>query len=161
MSAILTIHSSLTSDTRFGHSWIEYCPDAGAAVTYGTWGNNPTGHGNGLLENVETGYRSDTSRALDISAEQENRLQVILECYRRRGADAWSLLTPCSAFAAEAWEYVTGERLAHRTAMVSNPARLAKSILAANAADAQRVDRREGTGPGRGIRPRKRRADRP
>lgn len=160
MSAVLTIHSSLTSDTRFGHSWIEYCPGAGMAVTYGTWGNNPAGQGNGLLENVEAGYRADTSRTLAISSEQEERLQVILECYRRRGDNAWTLLAPCSAFAAEAWEYVTGERLVHRTAMVSNPTRLAKSILAANAADAQRVDGREDTRSDRGVRPRKRRADR-
>lgn len=38
-----------------GHSWISYTPDGGANVTYGTWGNNPTGKGNGLFENLETG----------------------------------------------------------------------------------------------------------
>lgn len=133
MPAILKIHSSRTSDTRFGHSWIEYCPDAATSVTYGTWGNNPTGKGNGLLENVEIGYQSEISRALAITSEQELRLQAILQRYRLRGEHGWTLMSPCSAFAAEAWEYVTGEHLAHRSARISNPARLAKSILQANA----------------------------
>jgi RHS repeat-associated protein len=51
--------SSMTS----GHSWISYTPDGGSTTTYGTWGNNPTGHGNGLFENLEAGRTGDASRA--------------------------------------------------------------------------------------------------
>lgn len=135
MTGILKIHSRAAEAGRLGHSWIEYCPIDGVPVTFGTWGNNPTGQGNGLLENAEAGFPPHATRSRIIDIEQERRLFEIIQEYRKRGDQAWTLLTPCSTFAAEAWEYATGERLAHQTALVSNPGRLVRSIAESNARD--------------------------
>jgi hypothetical protein len=136
MTGILKIHSASARETRMGHSWIEYCPIDGVSVTYGTWGNNPLNQGNGLMENAEPRtLRTNATRSRILDHEQEQRLFDIIEAYRRRGEQAWTLLTPCSTFAAEAWEQATGERLTHQIAMVSTPARLAKAIVEANQHD--------------------------
>jgi hypothetical protein len=136
MTGILKIHSRAAEAGRLGHSWIEYCPIDGKTVTFGTWGNNPTGQGNGLLENTEAGFQPHATRSRIIGLEQEQRLFEIVQEYRRRGDEAWTLLTPCSTFAAEAWEYATGEHLEHLTALISNPGRLVRSITESNLRDA-------------------------
>ena len=137
MAGILHIHCAIAGSNRIGHSWIEYRPIGGTSTTYGTWGNDPAGRGNGLLENVERGLIKPTAtRSKIIDHDQERRLFEIIERYRQRGGDAWSLLTPCSTFAAEAWEYATGEQLIHQTALISTPARLVASIREANHRDA-------------------------
>jgi hypothetical protein len=74
MGGILRIHTVVSSDTIFGHSWIEYCPVDGEPRTYGTWGNNPRGEGNGLLENQERNHASTHRRTAYISEEQATRL---------------------------------------------------------------------------------------
>jgi hypothetical protein len=171
MAGILQIHCAIAGSNRIGHSWIEYRPIDGTSTTYGTWGNDPAGRGNGLLENVERGLiRPTATRSKIIDHEQELRLFGIIEQYRQRGQDAWSLLTPCSTFAAEAWAGATGEHLVHQTALVSTPSRLAASIREANHRDAvaglhpkSRTPRRVGNGNSTDSsnsqkRPRKRRS---
>jgi hypothetical protein len=137
MSGILKIHSNASDGGIFGHSWIEYCPIDGHPVTYGTWGNHPEGGANGLRENLEAGQRGDYCRAAFINRQQVSLLFAAIEVYRRKGPAAWSLATPCSSFAADAWEAATGEKLAHKTAMFSTPARLARAIAEANANDSR------------------------
>lgn len=127
-----------------GHSWIEYSPFDGKSTTFGTWGNSPTGSGNGLLQNAEGDRKSDATRTCIIDDEQQQRLFTLINTYRERGTQAWTLLTPCSTFASEAWEQATGEHLIHQTAGVSTPSRLARSIIEANRSD-QRAERGSAT----------------
>jgi len=139
MASVLKIHSSSISSYGFGHSWIEYCPVDGISTTYGTWGNNPTGDGNGLLQNVEPGSMvPDVTRVAIIDPVQEKRLFELIDEYRKLGKQAWTVLTPCSSFAAHAWEVATSERLLHQSAFISNPSTLAQSISEANARDVLR-----------------------
>lgn len=135
MAGILKIHSRAAESGRLGHSWIEYCPIDGVPVTFGTWGNNPTGQGNGLLVDTEATFKADATRSRIIDYGQEQRLFEVINDYRRRGEQAWTLRAPCSTFAAEAWEYATGERLIHQTALISNPGRLVRSIAVLNRRD--------------------------
>lgn len=136
MAGILTIHSSGTGEILSGHSWIEYKPDGGEAKTYGTWGNNPTGEGNGLFENLELDQPSDASRSMRISDQEEAKLFNKIKEYKQLGQEGWGYLSPCSTFAADAWEAGTGEKLAHRSGMaISNPSKLKSSIDAANKKD--------------------------
>lgn len=137
MAGVLKIHSNSISSYGFGHSWIEYCPVDGLSTTYGTWGNNPTGDDNGLLVNVEPGSMvPDVTRVAIIDHIQEKQLFQLIEDYRKRGKQAWTVLTPCSSFAADAWEVATGERLRHHSAFISNPSTLTQSITRANLRDA-------------------------
>jgi len=114
-----------------GHSWIEYRSDDGSVVTFGTFGNNPEGLGNGLHQNRELGWDSDASRTVYINAEQEQRLFEKIAEYLQLGQEAWSTFWPCSGFAFDAWKVATGEVLSHRRFwMISNPAALVRSIRA-------------------------------
>lgn len=117
-----------------GHSWISYIPDdTGETTTYGTWGNNPTGEGNGLFENLEQGYGAQATRTVQLNDEQEASLMKTINQYKERGENAWNLLGPCSKFAQDAWESATGEYLnANTLIIVSNPETLKKSIIKAN-----------------------------
>nr|GEU28173.1 hypothetical protein [Tanacetum cinerariifolium] len=115
-----------------GHSWIEYCPAGDNNRTFGTWGNDPVGKGNGLLEGLELGYAPTHSRTAAIDANQAARLLDVIARYAALGSAGWMIASPCSAFAAEAWEAATGERLAHRVGGISTPKTLAASIAAAN-----------------------------
>jgi hypothetical protein len=132
MAGMLKIFSNVGGDQFLGHSWIEYCPVDGIPVTYGTWGNSPTGAGNGLFENLELGRDASACRATYISDEQENRLLEKISDYKRLGSNAWSLHRPCSTFAADAWYCATGEWLTHRMGPVSTPTLLAASIAKVN-----------------------------
>lgn len=133
MSGVLTIHSNGDGQLLSGHSWIEYTPDGGAPTTYGTWGNNPGGLGNGLHENLELGRPSDASRSMHIDDAQEAKLFAKIKEYQDEGDKGWGYLNPCSRFATDAWEAGTGESLSHRSGIISNPSKLKASILAANA----------------------------
>ena len=139
MSGVLTIHSSGTGEILSGHSWIEYVPDTGAAKTYGTWGNNPTNKGNGLFENLELGRTSDASRSARIDDKHEAALLTVIDGYKKKGESGWGYLSPCSTFAADAWKAGTGEKLAHRSGIISNPSKLKDSIKAAAASDAKKA----------------------
>lgn len=139
MAGTIKIHSSGSGDILSGHSWIEYTTDAGVTNTYGTWGNNPTGNGNGLFEGLESGRTSDASRSMQINDEQEARLFGTIAKYKQAGKDGWGYLNPCSGFAAEAWKSATDESLGHRSGIISNPSKLKESIEAANAKDAKKA----------------------
>ena len=140
MPGRLTIHSSGTGELLSGHSWIEYTSDAGETHTYGTWGNDPEGRGNGLHEDLELGRTSDASRTVTLSAEQERAMQAKIKEYRDKGEGGWGYLSPCSTFAADVWQTSTGEKLAHRSGIISNPSKLKKSIEQANKASASAPD---------------------
>jgi hypothetical protein len=136
MSGTLTIHSSGDGSLLSGHSWIQYQPDTGGDTTYGTWGNNPMGQGNGLHTNLEQGRTGDASRSVHITNEQEKKLLAKTDEYQKKGEDGWTYLHPCSAFAADAWAAATGEHLADRSfGVISNPSKLKESIIAADKAD--------------------------
>lgn len=134
MAGTLTIHSSGDGSLLSGHSWIEYQPDGGAAKTYGTWGNNPLGEGsnsNGLNVDLEKGKVGDAHRSVRLNDEQEKKLFAKIEEYKGKGQKGWGYLSPCSAFAADAWKTATGEKLDHRSGIISNPSKLKASINAA------------------------------
>ena len=140
MAGKLTINSSGTGELLSGHSWIEYTPDGGETRTYGTWGNNPTGEGNGLFENLELGRVPDASRTTHINDEQEKQLFDKIQEYKDKGDSGWGYLTPCSSFAKDTWETATGENLPDRSAgIISNPSKLKQSILSANGENADVV----------------------
>lgn len=132
MPGILKIHSTFAREWLPGHSWLEYSPLDGIPRTYSTWGNNPTNQGNGLFENLELGKDSDACRSVIIDNVQELRLFQRIDHYRHMGNKAWTLLAPCSTFAADVWHHVTGESLKFRTGLISNPSTLARSIIEAN-----------------------------
>lgn len=120
------------SSMMSGHAWISYVPDGGAKTTYGTWGNNPTGVGNGLFENLETGRLSDASRTMYLDDAAESKLMKRIQEYRKMGENAWELGSPCSAFARDAWMTATGENLNSNWGPINNPTTLKESIIAAN-----------------------------
>ena len=117
-----------------GHAWITFTDEEGNTTSYGTWGNNPGGKGNGLHENIERdgNYGSEASRTMHISDEQEDALFSLISEYEEMGAQGWRLMAPCSAFAQDAWEAGTGEQLNANSFLVNNPSTLEKSIIKAN-----------------------------
>ncbi len=132
MAGTLTIHSNGDGSIMSGHSWITYQPDGDKPTTYGTWGNNPDGLGNGLHRDLEAGRVSDVSRSARLTDDQEKALMAKIKQYEDKGEKGWGLLSPCSTFAADAWKAGTGESLSHRSAIISNPSKLKGSIEAAN-----------------------------
>lgn len=151
MAGTLTIHST-GAGLLDGHAWIEYTPDGGAATTYGTWGNDPNGLGNGLHENLEAGRTGEATRTMRIDAAGEERLQAIIDQYRTAGAAGWDYLSPCSTFAADAWEAATGETLAHRSGPISHPSRLRRAIEDANTSTGSGTGTGADTPPAKGRR---------
>lgn len=132
LSGTLTIYSSGTSGLG-NHSWISYSSDTtGATTTYGTWGNNPTGSGNGLFTNLESGRGADATRSEHLDDTQEATLLATVDAYKKMGASAWTYGDPCSSFAATAWNASTGEHLSPYRGPVSNPTSLTYSIIGAN-----------------------------
>jgi RHS repeat-associated protein len=116
-----------------GHSWIKYTPDGGSDTTYGTWGNNPMGLGNGLHENLELGRTGQASRRVHLNDAQEAKLMGLIEQFRKMGANGWSYSDPCSSFAALAWYTATNEALnVYGPLGISNPTSLTRSITNAN-----------------------------
>lgn len=157
MAGMLTIHSSGSGEMLSGHSWIEYVPERGVAKTYGTWGNDPIGKGNGLFENIELGRSSDASRTMHIDDKHEAELLSLIDQYKKEGNSGWGYLSPCSTFAADAWKAGTGETLSHRSGIISNPSKLKTSIEAAAAKDAKKAaERTEKPKPARPSSSRKR-----
>ena len=129
MSGMLTIHSSGDGHLLSGHSWIEYKKDGDVeSSTYGTWGNNPTGNGNGLFKDLEKGRIGDEHRETMIDDKQEEILFKKIKEYEDKGPDGWKYLNPCSGFASDTWNSVTGEKLQDRNWGISNPSTLKASI---------------------------------
>jgi RHS repeat-associated protein len=135
LSGWLTVSSSGTSGLG-NHSWITYTPDSGTTTTYGTWGNNPEGLPNGLETNLEQGRSADASRTEYLNDAQEAALMALIQNYRAMGEDAWTMSSPCSSFAANAWDSATGERLNTRWGPISNPTSLTNAIISANGGQA-------------------------
>jgi RHS repeat-associated protein len=134
LSGTLVINSTSNGNSSLstsGHSWISYTPDGGATSTYGTWGNNPTGTGNGLFANLEQTFNADVSRSTHLNDQQEQQLQNAINSYSGQGAGGWTHLNPCSGFASEAWRTATGETLSDGWP-VSTPTTLKESIRSAN-----------------------------
>lgn len=138
----LTIYSSGTHDGSAGsgglsgHSWIAFTPEVGEGqegetVTYGTWGSDPGGSGNGLHEDLEKGRPAGSERSASLSMDQIAQLFVLINEYAGRGADGWGISYPCSTFAAEAWRAGSGEWLSPY-GPYSNPSSLLLSIIEAN-----------------------------
>ncbi len=133
LSGWLTIFSSGTTGIGY-HSWISYQSSNGTITTYGTWGNNPHGLGNGLHPNLEIG-RVDPEEAYRteyLDDAEEAKLMALIQQYRSQGANGWKLGRPCSTFAADAWHAGTGETLNTHWGPMSNPATLTDSIIRAN-----------------------------
>ena len=129
---VLTINSSGTTGLGI-HSWISYTPDStGETTNYGTWGNNPDGLGNGLHENLEQGKSADASRSEHLDDKQEAKLNKIIKDYKNAGDRGWAYGSPCSSFAAKAWNKATGENLSPFWGPISNPTSLTHSIINAN-----------------------------
>ena len=93
LSGTITIHASGSGGIS-GHAWISYTPDGGTTSTYGTWGNNPTGQGNGMFMNLEAGRTGDASRTMYIDDNAETNLYSTIEHYQSLGDAGWQLGTP-------------------------------------------------------------------
>jgi hypothetical protein len=141
----LAIHSS-GDGVIDGHAWVVYTDAEGNVVTYGTWGNNPTGEGNGLFAGLEAGKTGEASRVLALTVDGEKAFLQTVADYQAMGADAWKLGAPCSSFARAAWHSGTGENLNSNIGPISNPATLKASIINANGG----VNHAYGTGPNGG-----------
>jgi RHS repeat-associated protein len=139
LSGWLTIYSSGTSGIG-NHSWISYTPDGDTTTTYGTWGNDPDGLGNGLLTDMELNRSSDASRSEYLNDAQEAALFKLIQKYRKEGSNAWQYSQPCSRFASDAWRAGTGESLNDNWGPVSNPATLTESIISANSGQSHAVE---------------------
>ncbi|TGY49363.1 hypothetical protein E5343_07140 [Rodentibacter caecimuris] len=149
LAGILTIYSSGDS-LLGGHSWVSYTPDGGVTTTYGTWGNNPTGQGNGLFTNLELGRSAQASRTMRLDDEAEKRFNAKVEEYRKQGASAWNYGKPCSSFARDVWNAGTNENLNSNilggVGFISNPQTLKESIIKANGGEVSAVGVSPNTG---------------
>ncbi|MCI5127578.1 MAG: RHS repeat-associated core domain-containing protein, partial [Candidatus Electrothrix sp. AUS3] len=135
LSGTLTIYSEGDGGSFMssGHSWISFTPDkAAVTTTYGTWGNDPGGKGNGLHKNLETGRVGDVSRTVHISDAAEAKLFDHIKKVEKLGEDGWVADTPCSSFARDAWGAGTGEKLDSNWGPISNPTTLKESIIEKN-----------------------------
>ena len=66
--------------------------------------------------------------------EQQRKLLQLLRDYQNKNEDAWSKLHPCSHFASDVWNEITGENLEDRNFIgISLPSKLMESINEANA----------------------------
>jgi len=130
-SGVLTIHSN-GNGILDGHSWIEYTDENGKKSTFGTWGNNPEGKGNGLHSNLELGQTSEASRTLKLNEQGKENFLNTVNKYKESGTNGWKLEAPCSSFAQECWKASTGEVLNAQLGPISNPTTLKKSIIKAN-----------------------------
>jgi RHS repeat-associated protein len=131
LSGTLVVCSSGTTGIG-NHAWISYTPDGGKTTTYGTWGNNPTGAGNGLFMNLELGRGADATRSAHLNDNEEKELYNIIKNYIREGQGAWTYGSACSSFAANSWNGATGEHLSPYWGPISNPASLTQAITDAN-----------------------------
>jgi RHS repeat-associated protein len=136
LSGTLTIYSQGGGASYgFGsHSWISFTDDqTGQTSTYGTWGPGSNPLGSGLLTDAELGRSGGSSRCEHITDAQQDLLYQLIDQAEDEGPSAWNLLAPCSAFAADTWDSVTGENLDDTDLFgISNPTSLASSINSAN-----------------------------
>jgi len=130
---------------EWGHAWLELRTAKGVAMTFGSFQKE------GLVTNKELtptkenphGYRSDTERTVELTVDQEQKLIDYYQAKTRElekaqdvdgnldhdKRDEWSFKNNCAAFAAGAWNEVTGEDLSHQyPGGISHPSKLADSI---------------------------------
>jgi RHS repeat-associated protein len=112
-----------------GHSWLTYTSNDGTVVTYGTYGNNPCGLGNGLHVDLEINIAAQASRTVVINGAQLSMLHTQLLDFVQMGQRAWGDFYPCSTFSSHIWNVVTGETLSPY-GPYSNPSSLKNAILA-------------------------------
>ncbi|MEX2964259.1 RHS repeat-associated core domain-containing protein [Microbulbifer sp. TYP-18] len=146
LDGLLTIAShnnGATSGSHLvaGHSWLSYTPlktdgSYGNPITSGTWGNNPNGQGNGLHIGLEDGwlynpnYLNLVSQTSYINDSQEALLLNLINQYSDQGEDAWSYGSPCSGYATDVYNQVTGSSLS--CGFPCNPDNLNESIRNSN-----------------------------
>jgi hypothetical protein len=137
MAGTLTIYAvegiPTRGDSFAGHCWIEYEPVSGPPMTYGTWGNNPTGLGTGLLEELDPGRAGVAQRSVYLDDLQEARLMNWIQQYRDKGQDDSRSLNRSAEFVPNTWYIATGEKLSGRGRAMSNSSYLKDSIERANA----------------------------
>jgi RHS repeat-associated protein len=139
-SGTLVIYSSSAGDASSlntsGHSWISYTDDATKiTTTYGTWGNNPNGLGNGLHENLEAGRSANATRSAKLNDAQATALMNKIQAYKDMGESAWGYTDPCTDFAIDAWQTGTEEDLGSWW-IWDTPSELVNSITQANGGNA-------------------------
>jgi RHS repeat-associated protein len=112
LEGFLTIHASSGFVLGSVHSWLEYNKTGGSGPqTWGTFGNDPYGKGNGLHSNLELGQTGDVTRTLYISDRQEFNLLEIINNIQGEGENAWEIDRNCSFFSSDVWNQVTHEDL--------------------------------------------------
>ena len=130
----LTINSdsngASSSLSTSGHAWLSYTDDEGTTTTFGTWGNDPGGLGNGLHYNLESGRTSEVSRTVTLTTAQEIQLLGFVKETSERGEDAWGYFDNCAGFAVEGWELITNEDLSGL--LVTTPTILVSNIRKIN-----------------------------
>ena len=131
LAGTLTIYSSRGSGgLTDGHAWIEYTSDKGVTSTFGTF------QGDKLNRKGALPRHYDSRRSQHIDDKQVKKLAEHIQETAQKGDEAWEYFSPCSGFAADAWEEATGEDLDDRNGYgVSNPNTLADSIDEANKKD--------------------------
>jgi hypothetical protein len=147
LSGYLTIHSLAGDDAYWSfsygaHSWIEYTPDGGNTLMYGTWGNcdgGPMGFRKNTVAEFElTKTGAGVSRTVYINDAQEKEMNNLITKYELKGTKAWSLRSACSSFASNVWYAATGEKLQNRHLLglgYSDPNILVESIQTKNNID--------------------------
>jgi uncharacterized protein RhaS with RHS repeats len=130
---LLPENASSGSGGTSGHSWISYTPDdTGVTTTYGTWGYGNAGAA--LYEGREDGRLcggTTACRQARLDDDEEARLLEVINNYRNNGTNAWGYFSPCSSFAANAWNTSTSESLSPY-GPYSNPTSLYNAIVGAN-----------------------------
>jgi RHS repeat-associated protein len=124
-------NGSCWSGGMSGHAWLTYAQIGESPDTYGTWGNNPRGLGNGLQIDLELGMEGEATRSRNITGAQFNIFIGELLSTALQGNGGWGYFYPCSSFAAHTWNLVTGESL-NPYGPYSNPSTLKNSIIKAN-----------------------------
>jgi RHS repeat-associated protein len=160
LSGTLTIVStddgSVSSSFFNGHSFIIWKKDPTRIIgepafysdqTYGTWGNNPNGLGDGLHMDVELDpWRklmppppTAATRVAHIDDAAEANLMALIQSYYAQGPGGWSHVWNCAGFAADAWKATTGEDYNLRLqvdylsyGVIMTPARLKAQLSNAN-----------------------------
>jgi hypothetical protein len=98
-----------------GHAWIEIIDlssEEEKRETWGTWKNPDFYDQNGFLHPNRELYRSPAaSRSLFVTKKQYDKLRRVIDKYKSKGDLAWGFLNNCTAFAKDAWQSVSGEKI--------------------------------------------------
>lgn len=118
--------STVSGEDTGGHAWLRLASNNGTIDTYGTWSTGTgTGPG-GLRPDQSLGRLPNVSKTAVLSSEQITTFNEQIRMYGFLGERAWTVFSPCSSFACNVWNTVTGQSLSD--GFISTPANLAKSI---------------------------------